>query len=331
MRSHGFSLDNGVIAATSIGIVVFSFLSHVAVCGFIIITGFFLINSRFNLRHFLRILLELFFYGMAWFAVLLCSGKQPFSWSFLVASLLPSLYQYWFIACYLVLFIFAPFINAGLKKLSLKLFAILLVCLFVFGSLIPTFALRSLLFEKLGFVLLFCFCYVLGAFFSKFQIKINRYWRLNSILCFFTGIGCSLGVLFYNQKMGSDYDPLLFVRDFSPFVLGVSAGLFLEFSSFKARSFPWINVLASAVFGIYLFHENAFSTDFIYQQIFHVADYASSAYLFLYCFGFTCCIMTPLETFSTKEIVSDCGFKPSVSFKEGVRLTYDYLKSLEAK
>jgi UDP-glucose 4-epimerase len=42
-------------------------------------------------------------------------------------------------------------------------------------------------------------------------------------------------------------------------------------------------------------------------------------------------IMTPLETFSTKEIVTDCGFKPSVSFKEGIRLTYDYLKSLEAK
>jgi UDP-glucose 4-epimerase len=42
-------------------------------------------------------------------------------------------------------------------------------------------------------------------------------------------------------------------------------------------------------------------------------------------------VMTPLETFSTKEIVSDCGFQPSVSFKEGVRLTYDYLKSLEAK
>jgi UDP-glucose 4-epimerase len=42
-------------------------------------------------------------------------------------------------------------------------------------------------------------------------------------------------------------------------------------------------------------------------------------------------VMTPLETFSTKEITSDCGFKPSVSFAEGVRMTYEYLKGLEAK
>jgi Nucleoside-diphosphate-sugar epimerases len=41
--------------------------------------------------------------------------------------------------------------------------------------------------------------------------------------------------------------------------------------------------------------------------------------------------MTPLETFSTNEIVADCGFKPSISFKDGVRLTFDYLKKMEAK
>ena len=41
--------------------------------------------------------------------------------------------------------------------------------------------------------------------------------------------------------------------------------------------------------------------------------------------------MTPLEAFSTKEIVSDCGFETSTSFKEGIRLTYEYLQKLESK
>jgi len=42
-------------------------------------------------------------------------------------------------------------------------------------------------------------------------------------------------------------------------------------------------------------------------------------------------VMTPVGTFSTEDIESDCGFKPSVSFRDGVRLTYEYLKSLEAQ
>lgn len=33
-----------------------------------------------------------------------------------------------------------------------------------------------------------------------------------------------------------------------------------------------------------------------------------------------------LDVFSTKEIEEDCGFKPSVSFEEGIRRTYEWLK-----
>ena len=37
-------------------------------------------------------------------------------------------------------------------------------------------------------------------------------------------------------------------------------------------------------------------------------------------------VNVPLETFSIKELVEDCGFKPKVSFKEGTRLTLEWLK-----
>jgi UDP-glucose 4-epimerase len=40
-------------------------------------------------------------------------------------------------------------------------------------------------------------------------------------------------------------------------------------------------------------------------------------------------VMTPIETFSISEIRTDCGFKPKVSFKTGVRKTYEWLKGLE--
>jgi UDP-glucose 4-epimerase len=40
-------------------------------------------------------------------------------------------------------------------------------------------------------------------------------------------------------------------------------------------------------------------------------------------------VLTPLETYSIKEIQRDCGFAPSVSFKEGVLRTYEWLKGME--
>jgi UDP-glucose 4-epimerase len=42
-------------------------------------------------------------------------------------------------------------------------------------------------------------------------------------------------------------------------------------------------------------------------------------------------IMTPIENFSTKDLVNDCNFVPEVSFIEGIRRTYEYLKTLEGK
>lgn len=38
-----------------------------------------------------------------------------------------------------------------------------------------------------------------------------------------------------------------------------------------------------------------------------------------------------LETFSIKEIENDCGFKPSISFEEGIKRTYEWLKEENGK
>lgn len=38
-----------------------------------------------------------------------------------------------------------------------------------------------------------------------------------------------------------------------------------------------------------------------------------------------------LETFSIKELEKDCGFKPTISFEEGIRRTYEWLKKEEGK
>lgn len=38
-----------------------------------------------------------------------------------------------------------------------------------------------------------------------------------------------------------------------------------------------------------------------------------------------------LETFDISELVNDCGFKPEISFEEGIRRTFEWLKEVENK
>lgn len=40
-------------------------------------------------------------------------------------------------------------------------------------------------------------------------------------------------------------------------------------------------------------------------------------------------VMTPLDIYSIKELQEDCGFQPAVSFKQGVRKTYEWLLEVE--
>ena len=39
--------------------------------------------------------------------------------------------------------------------------------------------------------------------------------------------------------------------------------------------------------------------------------------------------MTPIETYGIVDLVKDCGFVPSVSFRDGVKMTYNWLKEIE--
>ena len=105
-------------------------LSIVGVNCFVLISGYFLVNSSFKIKKALHIYLTTLFYSVIFFiAYVIVNG---FSLGNMLSSLLPiSMSTYWFITVYLVLYILSPFINLLCNNMTQKQHAALLLILVI--------------------------------------------------------------------------------------------------------------------------------------------------------------------------------------------------------
>ena len=112
-----------------IGCFLFKVLDYICNPGvniFVIISGYFMINSKFSVKRLLLIWLQVFFYSVSLYLVMVISGSIDFSVIQFIKVLLPiSFDRYWFIRVYLYMYMCSPFLNLLLMRLSKKNFLML--------------------------------------------------------------------------------------------------------------------------------------------------------------------------------------------------------------
>ena len=62
----------------------------------------------------------------------------------------------------------------------------------------------------------------------------------------------------------------------------ISLSLFMAFATLKMNYHKWINVIASATFGVYLIHDNGIVRPFLWMEVFKNAQYQDSMMLIPY-------------------------------------------------
>jgi len=176
---------------------IFEVLASYAVNCFVLISGYFMVNSKkVTFKKPLLLLLLVIGYQVVNYVVMCILGYYPFVPTELAKSFFPS---NWFVILYLVLYLLAPYINRMLETLDQKeyqKFLLLIICLF---SVIPTITegIRSIYplitdFLSVGTVSIsgsiggytivnFFVMYVIGAYLRKFDIKSTM---LKSLICF---------------------------------------------------------------------------------------------------------------------------------------------------
>lgn len=237
----------------------------VAVNSYVLISGYFASPSSATVKKAGRIWKQVWFYSAGIGVVAFLLG-QRYSIYELMNLVFPTVTEhYWFATSFLLLSLFAPFLQNGAEKIDKKSFQGILIGLLLFGSIAKTVLPVQLPWDKLGYdVIWFVTLYITGMYLKKYgipQLLQKRNHALFMYICCELLIFCSMLLIrqIYLQS-GKLADFISYGYSYNFFFCYLGAiGLFLFFLQGKEVAEPArgiIQNLGGATFGVYLIHEH---------------------------------------------------------------------------
>ncbi len=240
---------------------------------FILISGYFLINSgKRALFKPLTLFIQFVIFKLLFLGVDAALGTEPFSIEGLVKCFLPN---DWFINLYIVLFFISPFINIAIRKLSDKHQKLLLILLILFFSVEPSVVdiiggFLGLNLDHMSFIGLagseggysivqFVLMYIIGGVLRQQEKTMVPSSRRMPVLVYLVCASLTLGIGVMTE-MAYEYC--------CPLVMGEAVCVFLIFRDMKIGTSKIINYLAKGCFTVYLVHHHFYK----YFDIEHYAN-----------------------------------------------------------
>lgn len=251
--------DYGFISANNIFLNFLELFGKVGANVFILISGYFLINTeRIGVGKIAKLWIQIFSYSVLIYFVFVLLGKTEMSGGLLLRRMMPISFDgWWFASAYFLLYIFSPFLNRLLKSLSRRQYLALLATALFFWCVLRTLTVQ----DVQGNHLLESFLiYSVGGYIKLFldekKFSCKKLW-----ITLLITVALDLSVELFLRKISenisffSEYIPYM-RNEMSPFTMVISVCLFLIFKGIKLGNSRFINIAASATFGVYLIHDN---------------------------------------------------------------------------
>ncbi len=240
----------------------------VAVNVYMLISGYFLVESSFQLKRVLQLLLQLWFYSIGVGAVAALFGYFPeegFGIHYLLMLCFPvSMEHYWFMTAYIFMYLLMPLLSAGVKKLEKKQFQMVLCFLLVTFSGVKSVVPAVLETDGRGYDCLWYVCvFLVAAYIRLYGIPFFKN-KARGAIVYIVSVAGIFGVTmlfcmlyFKTGKFVSilgncyHYNHVL--------VLAASVGLFYLFYHMKIKQGVAATVIckiAPYTLGVYLWHEH---------------------------------------------------------------------------
>lgn len=243
-------------------------LCIVAVNVFVLISGYFLIEKEFDGRKIVRLWMQVLFYSLGIPLVLGIVGVIPTSeWN--IYRILPYFFpilteHYWFATAYLLMYLFVPVLNKGIKGVSKKQLQKLIFMLLAIFSLSKSILPFSLPMDRSGYDFIWFIClYLIAAYIRLYGIPFFKNGRRSAFLYFLSvmamfGMFFVLGMVYqYTGKLEKFMDASY---DYNHILnLAASVSLFYAFSYIKIEKEKWTQMICRIspyVFGVFLLHEH---------------------------------------------------------------------------
>ena len=287
--AHHYVVNSGVMnniysdifSSKSIYLAMFGAWGKVGINCFLLITGYFMCKSNISLKKFLKLLLEVEFYKIIVYLIFLITRYSNFEILDFVRTILPvSSIADNFVGCYLVFYLFIPFINILIKNLSKKSHLLLILLLFFTYSVLGNIPKINVVINYLS---LFFMIYLIGAYIRLYGIKLleskKKCILINVMIVTLCISSIILGMFVYKKY---NINMIYFFITDSNKVLAVllSISLFYLFKNIKMKNSKFINRIATSVFGVLLIHANSDTMrNFLWKDFLNVVNvYNNSIY-----------------------------------------------------
>ena len=263
---------------------------------FILISGYFLINSRgIKFGKVIRILSEVIFYTVIISALAAISGLQDFSPISIFRTSgfhKASGFNWWFVRTYLALYLIHPYLNTFLHRLSREEYKQFLKAVFIYWSIIPM--VTSSPFAGSQLVDFVC-VYSVGAYvriWAKDFSGGKRFILYGILFILADGL-----VLLSLDIAGMKYaifaeNATYFCGMMMPLTFLSALCIFMGFLRLNIPHSRVINTIAGTTLGVYMLHENIFSQHFLWNVIFRPASFQESTYFILYTLAVILAVLT---------------------------------------
>ncbi len=240
----------------------------VAVNCYVLISGYFCVESVWKPGRVFSLLCQVLFYSLLVPCLLLLIGADSAKgmglYDWLNCVLPVGMEHYWFATAYLLMYLFAPFLSAGIRQMEkrqLQIVTALLLCFFSLGkTLLPV----SFVTDRFGYDFGWFLClFVAGGYIGKYGIPwlekqshalgvyfLSGLWIWLLAMCCNTLGSESETFLYYTTALYS-YNHLL--------CLAGAAALFYVFKNLRigeGRFADGVRRIAPCTFGVYLLHEH---------------------------------------------------------------------------
>lgn len=224
---------------------------------FIIITGYFMIESKFKIKKLIKLILEVLFYSMLIMVVLILTNQIDFSFKTFLKNLFPISYgQYWFITFYVGIYLFSPFINKLANSLNREKYKVFLILAAFTLVVIPTILVSANLFYN-GFIY-FVFLYLFGGYIKKYDVKLNKRKAL-AIICviLIAMMSCSIICTYLGENITIAKKGIYYFHKANSLpILLLAVYIFLFFKEIKIKNSKIISFLGKTSLAVYLISDH---------------------------------------------------------------------------
>lgn len=255
---------------------------------FVLITGYFMCKSQITVKKFCKLLFEIELYKIVIWLIFFVSGYEAFSLMSLVKALLPVRnISSGFTSCYLVFFLFIPFLNILTGNMTEKQhIKLVLLCAFVYiviGTL-PRFGVT------MNYVSWFIVLYFIGSYIRLYDRQLfsnTRFWGWATLIILLISIASVVGMTWLGAKLGKGGIEYWFLSD-SNKVLAVALALaaFMFFKNVRIKNSVLINTVAASTLGVLMIHANSDTMrKWLWQDVLHNVEMYNSNFLVFHVLG----------------------------------------------